>query len=205
MTCTGTTIYLSPGQDWSAEGVMPDGLGGAADLTGFTASAEASGELAGVGIVAVTIPDPANGVTRRAITWQAGWSLAGRVLGRFRERYVLGAQDSATNLITVVVDDTVTDITAYAGADFDAEFVFPDDDGDPADLTGQTVAPFNVTGDLVGRVAVAVLDAASGSCRVTIEGNPALAVGVAGTFQIMRSYPGPTNRRTLNVQKVTIR
>lgn len=204
MTCARTTIHLNPGQDWSAEGVMPDGAGGAADLTGFTASAaDVTGDL--VGAVVVTIPDPAKGLTRRSITWQAGWSLAPRVLGRFRERYVLGAQDNATNLVTVVVDDTVTDITVFSGADFEAEFVFPDDDGNPADLTGQTVAAFNVTGALAGRVSVAVLDAPTGRCRLLIEGNPALAVGVAGTFQMIRHDPGPTNRRTLNVHKVTIR
>lgn len=204
MTCAGTTILLNPGQDWTADGIMPNGAGGAADLTGFTASAaDVSGELGGA--VAVSIPDPANGLTRRSITWQAGWSLAPRVLGRFRERYVNGAQDNATNLVTVAVDDTVTDLTAFAGADFDAEFVFPDDDGNPADLTGQTVAAFNVTGALVGRVSVTVLDAPTGRCRLQIEGSPALAVGVAGTFQMIRQDPGPTNRRTLNVHKVTIR
>ena len=203
MTCSAAIIRLQPGQDWAAEGVIPDGAGGAADLTDFVASiAEATGELAGA--IEVTIPDPANGVTRRAITWQAGWSLVPRVLGRFRERYVMDDQDNATNLVTVVVDDTVTELVLYAGADFAADFVFPDDFGSPADLTGQTVAPYGVTGALIGRVSVTVQDAATGLCRVSIEGAAAFPVGDAGTFQVIRHDPGPSNRRTLPVQKVTI-
>lgn len=93
MTCTGTIIRLNPGQDFSADAVMPDGAGGTADLTGFTASiADASDEMPGA--VAVSIPDAANGLTRRTITWQAGWALTPRVLGQFRERHSSGSDKS---------------------------------------------------------------------------------------------------------------
>lgn len=196
-----STLTIHPGADFAYTAVLPNGNGGAADLTGFTASiADETGLLAGA--VTVSLPNPALGQVRIAVTWQAGWALIGQVLGQCRIRLTSGAQDNATNLLTISVVENASNLIINRSADFACDFTWPDD-SEGVSLVGQIVETYNASSGLAGRVSVTVLDAVARKCRLSIEGVPGMSVGVVGSFQMRRSTAGSI-RRTTNVQRVIL-
>lgn len=193
MTCP-STLTLNASGDWAATTVATDETGAALDLTGFTASiVDVTGELAGA--LAATIPDPAAGKVRIALTWQGAWPLGQRRLGTARLLLVNGGDESGSYSFAVEVSGPGIRLVAPRGSDQPFAFTWPDD-RDGADLTGETVDVINASATLAGLVSVVVTDAAARACEIRIEGDLSAPLGDAGTFQLRRRIAGAEPRTT---------
>ena len=95
-----TAIFkVNRGSDLVFDLPWPDGAGGNADLTGYTASIfEPAAALAGR--VTATMDDPATGIIRVRVEW-ADTAPCNRQL-TFRVAIALGDDDTTTNLLAVV-------------------------------------------------------------------------------------------------------
>lgn len=191
MTCQ-STLTINASGDWAATTTATDENGTALDLTGFTASiADVTGEIAGA--LAVTIPTPATGQVRLAVTWQGAWALAQRRLGTARLLLVNGTDESCNYAFAVDVAGPGIRLVVPRGADQAYGFTWPDD-RDGASVTGETVDVVNASATLAGLVTVVVTDAATRACEVRIEGDLATPLGDAGTFQLRRRIAGAQPR-----------
>jgi len=192
MTCTAI-LTLNASGDWAATTTATDENGAALDLTGFTASiVDVTGELTGA--LAVTIPSPATGQVRLAVTWQGAWATTQRRLGTARLSLVSGTDESVSIPFAVDVSGPGIRLVVPRGADQAYAFTWPDD-RDGADLTGETVDVVNASATLALLVSVVVTDAATRACEIRIEGDLSVALGDAGTFQLRRRT-GSTDPRT---------
>lgn len=193
MTCTATLTINASG-DWAATTIATDENGTALDLTGFTASVvDVTGEMAGA--LAATIPTPASGEVRLALTWQSAWGLGQRRLGTARLLLVNGADENGSIPFAVDVSGHGIRLVVPSGADQAYAFKWPDD-RDGADLTGETVDVVNASATLSGLVTVVVTDAATRACEIRIEGDLSTPLGDAGTFQLRRRIAGAEPRTT---------
>lgn len=193
MTCAATLAINASG-DWAATTVATDETGAALDLTGYTASiVDVTGELAGA--LVATIPTPASGEVRLALTWQGAWALGQRRLGTARLLLVSGGDESGSIPFAVDVSRPGIRLVVPRGADLAYAFTWPDD-RDGASLTGETVDVVNASATLSGLVTVAVTDAATRACEIRIEGDLATPIGDAGTFQLRRRIAGAEPRTT---------
>lgn len=189
-----TIWYINPGADFAATVIARDQAGAAINLTGFTATIEdVSGVLGSA--VAISIPNAALGELRFTLTWQGAWPTASGLLGSCRVRLVNGADESTPFLIHVAVPTQTARVTVPRGADMAWGFTWPDD-SEGADLTGQTVEVINASTTLTPLMSVVVLNATTRACEVRLEGDLAVPLGNAGTYQLRRSTSG-VNRRTL--------
>lgn len=203
MTCT-SDIFLPPSGDWASTVPLftDDGNGPPADLTGWTASiVDVTGVL--VGAVSASIPTPASGAVRLAIVWQGGWPLLPALLGTFRLSLVSGGQEIVTTPTLVYVAGRGIDLAINRGSDATIPFTWPDDRGG-ASLAGEAVDVVNASATLAPLATVEVLDAATRACRLHIEGDIAVALGGAGSFQMRRTIGGG-QPRTLPPVAVTFR
>jgi hypothetical protein len=199
MTCTADLI-LPPSGDYAATTVLRNEDGSPVDLTGFTASiVDVTGVLASA--VTASIVTPAAGTVRIAVAWQGAWPITPQLLGTFRLLLVSGTTEIPTVPNSVWVQGVATTLDIPRGADFPLPFTWPDS-RDGADLTGETVDVINASATLAPLVTVAVIDAATRACRIDIEGDLAVPLGSAGTFQLRRRT-GSTNPRTLPPIAVT--
>lgn len=193
MTCT-SDLFLPPSGDWSQTRALPNEDGSPADLTGFAVSiVDVTGVLGGA--VAATIVTPAAGLVRISVTWQGAWPIVPVLLGTFRLSLVSGAAEIVTPPRSIWVQGVATVLTVARGSDFAPVFTWPDD-RDGASLTGETIDVINASATLAPLVTVAVLNAATRSCQFSIEGDLAVPLGQAGTFQLRRRIAG-ANPRTL--------
>lgn len=193
MTC-GSNLTISASGDWAATTIATDENGTALDLTGFTASVvDVTGELAGA--LAVTIPTPASGEVRLALTWQSAWGLGQRRLGTARLLLVNGADENGSIPFAVDVSGAGIRLVVPRGADQAYAFTWPDD-RDGADLTGETVDVVSASATLAGLVSVTVTNAATRACEIRIEGDLATPLGDAGTFQLRRRIGAAEPRTT---------
>lgn len=191
MTCS-PTLTINASGDWAATTVATDENGAALDLTGFTASiVDATGELAGA--LAATIPTPASGAVRLALTWQGAWALGQRRLGTARLSLVNGGDESVSPPFAVDVAGAAIRLVIPRGADQPYAFIWPDD-RDGASLTGETVDVVNASATLSGLASVVVTDAATRACEIRIEGDLSTPVGDAGTLQVRRRIAGSDPR-----------
>lgn len=198
-------IILQPGSDFRADCTWPDGAGGAANLTGYTISlVDIAGDLGSA--FAVAWISAAAGTFRITGTWDAAWdaNIADRVLGQFRVYINSGTDDSATDLVTVLLRNHATELVIHHKADWSAQFIWPDDFGG-ADMTGQVVEIIYASASLGGSASITILDAATRLCRLDVAQNPAWATGFLGSFSARRKDSGGTNRRALNRFDVVIR
>ena len=194
MSHPGDTLTINASGDWAATTTARDENGAALDLTGFTASiADVTGELGSA--VAASIPDPAAGRVRLAVTWQGAWAPVQQRLGSARLLLVNGGDESASFPFEVRVSGVAVWLKAPRGADMAYEFTWPDD-RDGAGLAGETVDVVNASAALAGLVSVAVVDAAARLCEVRIEGDLSVPLGDAGTFQLRRRIAGAQPRTT---------
>jgi hypothetical protein len=192
MSLCGESLTINASGDWAATTVARDENGTALDLTGFTASiVDVTGEL--IGALAVTIPTPASGLVRLAVTWQGAWATGQRHLGTARILLVNGADESTSFSFGVAVSGIGLRLVVPRGADQAYAFTWPDD-RDGASLAGETVDVVNASAALAGLVSVVVTDAASRACEVRIEGDLSVALGDAGTFQLRRRIAGAQPR-----------
>lgn len=191
MTCT-SVLTINASGDYAATATLTDENGATVDLTGYAASiVDVTGELTGA--LAVTVPTPASGLVRIALTWQGAWTTLQRRLGTARLLLVNGADESCNVPFAVDVAGTSLRTVIPRGADQAYGFTWPDD-RDGASLTGETVDVVNASATLAGLVTVAVIDAATRACEVRIEGDLSVALGDAGTFQLRRRIAGAQPR-----------
>jgi hypothetical protein len=132
-------------------------------------------------------------------TWQTSWPLRGGRLGTFRLTLNQGAHQIAAFPGSIAVDTKVHELQVARGADFQAEFDWPDDRLG-ADLTGDDITVINVSPALVGRISVEVTDPVTRTVRWALEGNPRLPLGNLGTFQLQRATAGAHRRTRLPIR-----
>jgi hypothetical protein len=201
MTCA-SELFLPPSGDYSRATVLQNEDGSPVDLTGFTASiVDVTGVLGSA--VTASIVTPAAGLVRITVTWQGAWSLLPVLLGTFRLSLVNGATEIVCDPTPVWVQGAAETIVIQRGGDRAISFLWPDD-RDGATLTGETVDVINASATLAPLVAVAVTVAATRACTISIEGDLAVPLGAAGTFQLRRRVAG-ANPRTLPPIAVTFR
>lgn len=90
-------LTLPPSGDYAVTSVVrtDGGTGPAADLTGWTVSVvDVTGVLGGA--VSASLPDPAAGAVRLAVTWQGSWPVVPGVLGGLRLRLTDGSDEIVT-------------------------------------------------------------------------------------------------------------
>jgi hypothetical protein len=201
---TSNALHLSPSGDYASTSVLltEDGHGVAADLTGYVASIV---DVTGVLGLAVTadVVDAAAGEVRIAIAWQGAWPLTAGQLGTFRLALVNGEDEAVSAPAAVRVQGPALQLVINRGSDLSYGFTWPDD-REGVDLTGETLDVVNASDALAPLVNVAVTDAATRACRLSIEGDLSVAVGAAGTFQLERRISG-AQPRTLPPIAVTFR
>jgi len=199
MTCPAD-LFLPPSGDYAATSTLRNEDGSPVDLTGFTASiVDVQGSLGSA--VTASIVTPAAGTVRIAVAWQGAWPLTPQLLGTYRLSLVNGAAESVSDPVAIWVQGVAATIPVQRGGDRVISFTWPDD-RDGASLTGETVDVINAGATLAPLVTVAVIDAATRACEIRIEGDLAVPLGSAGTFQLRRRT-GSTNPRTLPPIAVT--
>lgn len=192
MNLCGAVLTIPASGDYAQTATLTDESGAAVDLTGYSASiVDVTGELSGA--LAVTIPTPASGGVRIALTWQGAWTTAQRRLGTARLLLVSGTDESCNVPFAVDVAGPALRVVIPRGADQAYGFTWPDD-RDGASLTGETVDVVNASATLAGLTTVAVIDAATRACEVRIEGDLATPLGNGGAFQLRRRIAGAQPR-----------
>ncbi len=189
-----TDLFLPPWGDWSQLSTVltAEGTGPAADLTGFAASiVDVTGSLAGA--VTAAIITPALGSVRITVAWQGAWPVAPALLGRFRLSLVRGAEEIVTGPVQVWVQGAAAVIPIQRGGDRVISFIWPDD-RDGASLAGETLDVINASATLAPLVTVSVVDAATRACQIRVEGELAVPLGAAGSFQLRRRIAGASPR-----------
>ena len=202
MTCT-PTLTLPASGDFAQSITLRDETGAAVDGTGFAPSiVDVTGDLGSA--VTLTAVDAAAGLYRFAVAWQGAWPVAsGSVLGAFRVALTAGATEKVWPASNVIVDSTALRLVIPRGNDASYAFTWPDD-RDGSDLAGETVDVVNASATLAALASVQVLDAATRSCRLLIEGDLSTPTGDAGTLQLRRRIAG-TQPRTLPPIAVSFR
>jgi hypothetical protein len=186
-----STLVLNPGQDFRSRNKVFDDAG-EVDLTGKTVSVhDVTDNLTGA--VAVSI---VAGELQIDLTWQPGWAALVGLLGGFRILILDDAAKTGSFAVDVMINAAVTDVEVARGSDLTVALTWPDD-RDGADLSGDTIDIFNVSPGLTGIVSVAVFNSVTREVRWSVEGDPGMALGDLGSFQLRRSTGG-TNRRTLS-------
>lgn len=185
-------LFLPPLGDWSALATLHNEDGTPVNLTGFTASiVDVTGVLAGA--MSVAIVDAALGVIRLTVLWQGAWPVTPELLGTFRLSLVNGGAENVSNPTAVWVQGTAETIPVQRGGDRVISFTWPDD-RDGASLTGEALDVVGASGTLAPLVSVVVVDAATRACEIRIEGDLAVPLGMAGTFQLRRRIAGASPR-----------
>lgn len=199
MTCA-SDLFLPPLGDYAATSVLHNEDGSPVDLIGFTASiVDVTGSLAGA--VTATIVTPAAGLVRIAVAWQGAWPVSPVLLGTYRLSLVNGSAESVSSPVAVWVQGVAVTIPVQRGGDRVISLTWPDD-RDGASLAGETLDVISASTILSPLVTVTVIDAATRACEMRIEGDLAVPLGAAGTFQLRRRIAG-ADPRTLPPIAVT--
>lgn len=203
MGCIRDLFLPASGDYAQTSALLSDGGNGPPiDLTGATVSIiDVTGSL--IGAVSVAIVDAVAGLLRLTVVWQGGWPIVAAHLGTFRLRIEAGQTETVTEPVAVFVAGPTLTLTINRGSDMVLPLTWPDDRAG-ASLAGEVVDVVNADGALAGLAGVEVLDAATRACRLTIAGDPGVALGPAGSFQLRRSIAG-SSPRTLPPIAVTFR